>query len=189
MARIPDNHRNDPTSDITIAPMKLFRELDACMDKQLDDGPGYAFAALAQREERNSQIEQPLRRAMQSFAARWLPAVMQGTLGGPIQYEEVIKERWSASRREMLKVINRTSYRSVLTLYLFDQTPVPSGISEEEEMDGISSVVCTQTALLQLQQLRERLWSCKLTVQGITLVRRSSRFCWKSQPHTGIFST
>jgi len=55
------------------------------MDKQLDDGPGYAFAALAQREERNSQIEQPLRRAMQSFAARWLPAVMQGTLGGPIR--------------------------------------------------------------------------------------------------------
>jgi hypothetical protein len=148
--------------------MKLFGELDTRMDKQLDGNPGSAFAALAQREERNYQLDQSLRRATQSFAARWLPAVMRGTPGGPIQYEGVIKERWRASRRDMLKVINRTSYRSVLTLYLFGQTPVPSGISEEEEMDGISGVVCTQTALLQLQQLRERLRSCQFNGSGVS---------------------
>lgn len=148
--------------------MKLFGQLDACMDKQLDGSPSCAFAALAQREEKNHQIEQSLRRATQSFAARWLPAVMQGTPCLPIQYEKFNTERWRASRRDMLKVINRTSYRSVLTLYLFGQTPVPSGISEEEELDGISGMVCTQTALLQLQQLRERLRSCQFNGSGVS---------------------
>ncbi|RDW80263.1 hypothetical protein BP6252_04901 [Coleophoma cylindrospora] len=105
---------------------------------------------------------------MQSFAARWLPRVMQGTSSGPVHYEEVITERWRSSRRDMLKVINRTSYRSVLTLYLFGQTPVPSGISEEEEMDGISGVVCIQTALLQLQELRHRLRNCQSKGLGVS---------------------
>ncbi|KAH6663216.1 hypothetical protein B0J14DRAFT_553190 [Halenospora varia] len=157
---------NDQTSDISIAPMKLFRELDTYL-KQLDGSLVSALEALSQRDESNSQIEQSLRRAMLSFAAQWLPAVMQGTPSSPIRYEELIKERWRASRRDMLKVVNRTSYRSVLTLYLFGQTPVPLGISEEEEMDGISSVVCTQTALLQLQLLRERVRSCQFSSSGV----------------------
>lgn len=94
---------------------------------------------------------------------------MRGSQAGPIQYDEIIKERWRACRRDMLKVINRPSYRSVLTLYLFGQTPVPSGISEEEELDGISGVVCDQTALLQLQQLRARLRSCRFDGSGVTV--------------------
>ncbi|TVY90253.1 hypothetical protein LAWI1_G005070, partial [Lachnellula willkommii] len=159
---------NDPTSDIFIAPLKLFGELDACMDKQIDGNLGCAFAALEKRAERRDQIEQSLRRATQSFAAQWLPAVIQRTVGGSFQYEEVVRERWRVSRRDMLKVINRTSYQSVLALYLFGQTPVPSGISEEEEMDGISGVVCTQTALLQLQQLRERPRSCQFNGSGVS---------------------
>ncbi|TVY57479.1 hypothetical protein LCER1_G001596, partial [Lachnellula cervina] len=159
---------NDPTSDIFIAPLKLFGELDAYMDKQLDGTLGCAFVALEKRAKRRVQIEQSLRRATQSFAAQWLPAVIQRTVGGLIQYEEVVRERWRVSRRDMLKVINRTSYQSVLALYLFGQTPVPSGISEEEEMDGISGVVCAQTALLQLQQLRERLRSCQFNGSGVS---------------------
>ncbi|CZR59983.1 uncharacterized protein PAC_09878 [Phialocephala subalpina] len=156
---------NDPTSHISIAPIKLFGELDACTDKQLDSHPG---SAMEQREEKNYQIEQSLHRATQTFVARWFPVVMQGTPDGPVQYQEVIRERWRESRRDMLKVINRTSYRSVLTLYLFGQTPVPSGISDEEELDGISGVVCTQTALLQLQQLRDRLRSCQFNGSGVS---------------------
>ncbi|TVY13995.1 hypothetical protein LARI1_G009123, partial [Lachnellula arida] len=159
---------NDPTSDIFIAPLKLFGELDACMDKQIDGNLGCAFAALEKRAERRDQIEQSLRRATQSFAAQWLPAVIQRTVGGSFQYEEVVRERWRVSRRDMLKVINRTSYQSVLALYLFGQTPVPSGISEEEETDGLGGVVCTQTALLQLQQLRERPRSCQFNGSGVS---------------------
>lgn len=57
----------------------------------------------------------------------------------------------------MLKVINRVCYRSVLSLLLFGLTAVPTGISEEEELDGITGDVCAQTALKQIQQLRGRL--------------------------------
>ncbi|KAF2122629.1 hypothetical protein BDV96DRAFT_3437 [Lophiotrema nucula] len=56
----------------------------------------------------------------------------------------------------MLKVINRPSYRSILALYLFSQIPIPVGLSEDEELDGISGIVCLQTALLHIQQLRGR---------------------------------
>ncbi len=61
----------------------------------------------------------------------------------------------------MLKAINRPSYRSVLALYLFGQTPVPLSISSEEELDGMNGVACSQTALLHIQQLRQRLRSCQ----------------------------
>lgn len=123
------------------------------MDKRLDANRGLEF--VAQREEINDQIEHSLSRAKHSFAAQWLPAVLKGTFpNDPIQYEKIIAERWRASRRDMLKVINRLSYRSVLTLYLFGQAPVPVGISKEEVMDGMSGLVCSQTALLQVQQLR-----------------------------------
>ncbi|TVY45495.1 hypothetical protein LSUB1_G000872 [Lachnellula subtilissima] len=159
---------NDPTSDILISPLNLFGELDACMAKQLDGKLGCALNALEKRAGMRHQIEQSLRGAVQSFAAQWLPAMIQKTVGGPIQYEEMVRERWRIARRDMLKVLNRTSYQSVLALYLFGQTPVPLGISEEEEMDGISGVVCTQTALLQLQQLRERLRGCQFSGSGVS---------------------
>jgi hypothetical protein len=54
----------------------------------------------------------------------------------------------------MLRAINRPCYRSILALYLFAQTPVPAGISEDEELDGLNGAVCMQTAMCQLQQLR-----------------------------------
>lgn len=135
------------------------------MGKQLDGETGFTFST---QEETSHQIEQYLRRAMHLFVARWLPAVLQTIPGEPVQYEDFIKDRWRASRRDMLKAINRISYRSVLALYLFSQTPVPLGISEEEEMDGISAMVCTQTALLHLQQLRERLQNCQFNVSELS---------------------
>jgi len=152
-----DNFRNDLTSNIVMDPIELFRELDKCMDNQINSGTFHDSVAMAQRDERNFQIDQSLTNAMRSFVAQWFPSVLQGSLGSLTGYEEMINESWRASRRDMLKVINRTSYRSVLTLYLFGQTPIPSGISDEEEMDGISDAICTQTALLQIQRLRERL--------------------------------
>lgn len=129
------------------------------MDEQLDCDPGQAFVAPVQRQRRNYEIEQALRRAIQSFVAQWLSSLMQETPSKSTKYEKGIKELWRATRKDMLKGSNRISYRSVLTLYLFGQTPIPAGIFEEEELDGISGIVCTQTALLQLQQLRERLRS------------------------------
>jgi hypothetical protein len=72
------------------------------------------------------------------------------------QVKHVVQENWQNARREMLKVINRTSYRSVLALYVFSQTPIPEYLTEDEELDGLSGLVCLQTALSQLQWLRAR---------------------------------
>jgi hypothetical protein len=67
----------------------------------------------------------------------------------------------------MLKAVNRPCYRSILALYLFAQTPVPAGISEDEELDGLSGAVCMQTAMCQLQQLR---------------AQQKTRFCYNHIP-------
>jgi len=56
----------------------------------------------------------------------------------------------------MLKVINRPSYRSMLSLFLFALTPIPAGLSEDEELDGVSGQVCVHAALQQIQTLRAR---------------------------------
>lgn len=56
----------------------------------------------------------------------------------------------------MLRVINRPCYRSMLSLFLFALTPIPVGISEEEEVDGISGQACVHAALQHIQVLRAR---------------------------------
>ena len=131
------------------------------MDAHRDRSPGEAYGTVERRQERDYRIDQSLHLAMNAYAAGWLPLLGRRDASGKSQYEQMNRDYWRATRRDMLKVINRKSYRSVLTLYLFGQTPVPSGISEEEAQDGISGMICTQTALLQIQQLRERLRSCQ----------------------------
>ena len=44
----------------------------------------------------------------------------------------------------------------MLALLLFALTPIPVGISEEEELDGVSGQHCVQAALHQIQTLRAR---------------------------------
>jgi hypothetical protein len=44
----------------------------------------------------------------------------------------------------------------MLSLLLFALTPIPEGISEEEETDGISGQACVHAALQQIQTLRAR---------------------------------
>ena len=131
------------------------------MEEQLDSDPENTLSATSKRQEKNSQISESLRRAMQLYAARWLPILTRKSPAAIAEYDSIIRDRWRSTRKDMLKVINRTAYRSVLALYLFSQTPVPVGVSDDEEQDGLSGVVCTQTALLQLQQLRDQLRSCR----------------------------
>ena len=44
----------------------------------------------------------------------------------------------------------------MLTLFLYALTPIPAGLSEDEELDGISGQACLQVALQQIQTLRAR---------------------------------
>jgi len=109
---------------------------------------------------RDHQIDQSLHIAILSFSARWLPLVSD-LRSTTMSHDEIVQALWRAARREMLKVINRTSYRSMLSLFLFGLTPIPSGISDEEELDGISAELCVQAALQQVQTLRARQRGCQ----------------------------
>lgn len=104
--------------------------------------------------ERNRQIDESLQRSIYSFSARWLPL----TSSAPQDSSEshTIQAVWRLTRRDMLKVINRPSYRSMLALFLFALTPIPDGISEDEETDGISGQSCVHAALQHIQILRAR---------------------------------
>jgi dihydroorotate dehydrogenase len=65
-------------------------------------------------------------------------------------------DSWRCSRADMLVLLNQVSYRSMLALYLFAQTPVPVGILKEEELGGITGPVCMHTALMHIQKMRQR---------------------------------
>lgn len=56
----------------------------------------------------------------------------------------------------MIALLNKVSYQSVLSLYLFAQTPVPAGIDEDEELSGITGPIYMHTALMHIQKLRQR---------------------------------
>ncbi|KIW22911.1 uncharacterized protein PV07_11159 [Cladophialophora immunda] len=107
------------------------------------------------RHEKDTQLNQFLDHAVQSFAARWLPLTQQSILP-ELSQAGIICRLWRRAHTDMLKVINRPSYRSMLTLLLFALTPIPVGISEEEELEGVSGQVCVHAALQQIQTLRAR---------------------------------
>ncbi|KIW83311.1 hypothetical protein Z517_02556 [Fonsecaea pedrosoi CBS 271.37] len=107
------------------------------------------------RHEKDTQLNQFLDHAVQSFAARWLPLTQQHSLPG-LSQADIVCRLWRRAHTDMLKVINRPSYRSILTLLLFALTPIPVGISEEEELEGVSGQVCVHAALQQIQTLRAR---------------------------------
>ncbi|KAF1943464.1 hypothetical protein EJ02DRAFT_134313 [Clathrospora elynae] len=150
----------EPSCQIYTFPTQIFRELDEHMCEQMNVQE--TSEELRTTLNMSDQIEQSLRCATKCFGAQWLPLVSRKSHFPNAEVQNFIQDSWRAARGEMLKVINRPSYRSILALYLFAQTPVPIGISEDEELDGMSGPVCIQTALLQLQQLRERLRSLQL---------------------------
>lgn len=141
--------------------MRLFTELDAYMSDECESGtPSYLSDLPHQKQAQDFQIDQTLRRAIRSFSARWLPLIPHENSIGR-DFDDEIRELWRASRKDMLRAINRVSYRSVLTLFLFGLTPIPNGISDDEEMEGLTGQVCVQTALQQVQRLRERQKNCQ----------------------------
>jgi hypothetical protein len=105
--------------------------------------------------------------AIRAYTAHYLPAIVQPQGDDMLEYERFIRDVWRAARREMLRVINRVSYRSVITLYIFSMTPYPVGLAPGEANDGIAGVFCCQTALMQIQQLRGRLRSVQFFGAGV----------------------
>ena len=137
-------NRNASSDQNALLPTVVFRSLDVLLNREP------SVSAL----KGDAAAEQSLKRAIYAYTARWLPLIPGASSFGHDQLEDIVRQYWRIARRDMLKVINRVCYRSVLSLLLFGLTAVPTGISEEEELDGITGDVCAQTAL---QQLRGRL--------------------------------
>lgn len=162
IARFLILNRDEPHSDVCIPATKLFTSLDAYLsDESLHQSRGHWSDTDMRKEKTEEKIDEFLKCAVKAFVARWLPLVPHRNNYVGVQDEEVIRESWRAARTAMHQVINYASYRSVLTLYLFSQTPIPIGVSEEEELTGISGLLCIHTALLQIQRLRERQKTCQ----------------------------
>lgn len=121
-----------------------------------------------QRPQQDDPINQSLKHAKRSFAARWFHLIPPSERTGVLP-EHVVREFWRKSRRDMLKVINRVSYRSALVLFLFSLTPVPVGISEEEEADGLTGQLCVQAGLQHVQRLREGKRNCQFSGSQVIL--------------------
>ncbi|KIX92046.1 uncharacterized protein Z520_12262 [Fonsecaea multimorphosa CBS 102226] len=162
---------DEPASDISVPPLKLFVDLDIFMDEQVAQYPGFLPATVFRRIRQDKQeIDPYLRSALHAYIARWLPLFVRTESGGRhsgLPFDEINRSCWRTARKDMLQAINVPSYQAVLALYLYAQTPVPLGISPEEESDGMNGVVCGKTALLHVQILRERL-VCQFTGSEIS---------------------
>jgi hypothetical protein len=157
--------------DPTLSPTQIFKKLDACLSGNLVPSLTPDAIEIMDREEQfNAQIDRTLKVAIHAYAAPWFLLVSQEQILPTTQVLDVVRASWRAARQEMLKAINRTSYRSMLALYLFARTPVPVGLSEYEELDGLSGSVCVQTAVCHLQRLRAR----KTTFQSESIASEPS---------------
>ncbi|KAL7935413.1 hypothetical protein V8C35DRAFT_299398 [Trichoderma chlorosporum] len=146
----------DDLAERYISISDLCRYLDRYMAETSGGDPGLAQDHWIQQDKnRDLLIERSLRNTIAAFAARWLPITSSDDLVG-INNLHQIQTMWRQARRDMLRVINRPSYRSMLSLFLFALTPIPMGISEDEETDGVSGQVCIHAALQQVQSLRAR---------------------------------
>ncbi|KAL1960135.1 hypothetical protein VTO42DRAFT_307 [Malbranchea cinnamomea] len=130
--------------------------LDRWMKEMSQYDPAMPLNGGVEKQTKEDRLaDQSLRDAIAAFSARWL-SITSGDARPELWYQTTMHALWRHVRRDMLRVINRPSYRSMLTLFLFALTPVPVGISEDEEVDGISGQACIHAALQQIQILRAR---------------------------------
>lgn len=115
------------------------------------------------------QIENTLNLAIQTFSARWLPLTCDSSAEKDSQIF-LIHRLWRGLRRDLQRSLNRPCYRSVLSLYLYAMVPVPVGIPEEEEEDGLPAQICVQAALQQVQYLRARQRSLEFNGSKVSLL-------------------
>ena len=146
------------------------------MDEESQTASIFGSPAHPELRAGDLEFDQSLNHAIEAYTARWLHLTLPNNSDGSY-HAEIVKALWRRSRRDMLKVINRPSYRSMLSLLLFALTSIPAGISDSEELDGVSGQVCVHAALQQIQTLRARQRSLQFNGTRVILaapVRTSS---------------
>jgi hypothetical protein len=106
--------------------------------------------------EDDALLTSSLSAAVYSFSIRWIRIVAPGRYTDEMEYDELIRALWFEARDGASKCIGRPSYRSVLTLYLFGMTPVPTNVSASEAKDGLTGEVGIELAIRQLHDLRAK---------------------------------
>ncbi|PKS06827.1 hypothetical protein jhhlp_006903 [Lomentospora prolificans] len=155
----------------------LCRHLDQAMAESAINDRNLADRGTHRQEDwKDQKSEASLRGAIAAFSARWLPISSPRTTEG-FNFLAVTQGLWRQARRDMLRVIHRPSYRSMLSLFLFALTPIPSGISEDEEADGISGQACVHAALQQIQTLRARQRNLKFSGSKVSPLNVTPTMC------------
>lgn len=109
----------------------------------------------AEQDQEDAIINQSLISAVHAFSARWLPASHFRT-NNPLDLQEsmamrehFIKSVWQRAHKDVVAVLARPSYRSILALYLFGTTPTPLKTRERRIVAH-----CQETAIRHYVQLR-----------------------------------
>ncbi|KAJ5605011.1 hypothetical protein N7510_010165 [Penicillium lagena] len=168
---LEDSPREHPTLSLAVSISSLCRQFDQLMmDLEAQGSHGPISQRLTQAEiDKERQIDHTLNQAIKTFSARWLPLTFDSSSHKEAQ-TQLIQSLWRDLRRKLPKAMNRPCYRSMLSLYLFSMVPVPVGISEEEEENGIPAQVCVQAALQQVQYLRARQRSLEFNGSKVSLL-------------------
>lgn len=136
--------------ELLVSISRLCGELDTWIDEESQSTSIFGTPSHPEIRAGDQQFDLFLDHAIEAYAARWLHLTTEHST------TETVKSLWRRARRDMLKVINRPSYRSMLSLLLFALTPIPTEISDSEELDGVSGQFCVHAALQQVQSLRAR---------------------------------
>lgn len=133
------------------------------LDKRIAEEYLLGSASDSSQHTLSEQTSNSMQLAIHAFGARWLSLI------DTTADVQIVQRLWRSARRDMLKVINRPSYRSMWTLLLFALTPIPDGVDDTEATDGISGQVCVHAALQQIQTLRARQRSLQFNGAQVTL--------------------
>ncbi|KAH7139467.1 hypothetical protein B0J11DRAFT_516867 [Dendryphion nanum] len=148
---------DDMGAKINIPSRQLVNTLDTYLKGNSEnENVAPAVQNQDQKHLKDAQLDQFLDSTIRAYTARWLSLTSQTHGYETMEIEHFIRQSWRKARRNMHRLVNRVSYRSILALYLFSQTPTPIGITEEEEQDGISRALCLQSIYMQIQELRQR---------------------------------
>ncbi|CRG87038.1 hypothetical protein PISL3812_04052 [Talaromyces islandicus] len=179
--------QQDPTLSVSIA--SLCYECDQWMKRVQGEGSQTQFEDTASpgESEYDQQINRSLLQAICAFSARWL--LLNDIPDSSLRESSMdrIDDLWRTVRRDTLRVMNRPCYRSALTLFLFASTPIPVGISEEEESDGVPAQVCVQAALQQVLTLRALQRSIEFNGSKVSPIPHSSNSLTNGTPVTNSF--
>ncbi|KAI2790116.1 hypothetical protein POX_d05621 [Penicillium oxalicum] len=162
---------DNPRFSISVSISSLCRQFDQLMrDLEKQSSTGSRAQPPTQADlVKEWQIETTLNQAIQTFSARWLPLTFEFDAEKQAQ-TPLIQSLWRELRQNLPRSMNRPCYRSMLSLYLFAMVPVPVGIPEDEEENGVPAQVCVHAALQQVQFLRARQRSLEFNGSKVSLL-------------------